>query len=83
MILLQYPIMNIYVKKSESSHSSKCIENSSALKAKNLKLENIFPPSGSRWSENLNNIAHIRNTTFKMLDQYMYFMTALLKPISS
>ena len=80
MILLQYPIMNIYVKKSESSHSSKCIENSSA---QNLKLENIFPPSGSRWSENLNNIAHIRNTTFKMLDQYMYFMTALLKPISS
>ena len=49
-------------KKSESSHSSKCMEISSAPKAKKLKLENIFPPIG--WSDNLNNITHTRNTPF-------------------
>ena len=35
---------------------------SSAPKAKKLKLENKFPPIG--WSDNLNYITHIRNTTY-------------------
>ena len=62
MILLQYPIMNIYVKKSESSHPSKYIEISSASKTKNLKIEIKCPPIG--WSDNLNNKTHTRNTPF-------------------
>ena len=62
MILLQYPIMNMYVKKSESSHFSKCIEISSTPKAKKLKLENKCSHIG--WSDNLNNITHTRNTPF-------------------
>ena len=49
-------------KKNQSSHSSKCTENSSAPKAKKIKLENKFPPIG--WSENVNNITHTRNTRF-------------------
>ena len=49
-------------KKSEPSRSSKCIENSSAPKAKKLKFENKFPRIG--WSHNLNNITHTRNTPF-------------------
>ena len=49
-------------KKSESSHSSKCIEISSTPKAKKLKLEDKCPPIG--WSDNLNNITHTRNTRF-------------------
>ena len=36
--------------------------NSSAPRAKKLKLENKCPPV--RWSDNLNNITHTRNTPF-------------------
>ena len=49
-------------KISESSHSSKCIENSSAPKAKKLKLKNKCPLNG--WLDNLNNITHTINTPF-------------------
>ena len=54
--------MNIYVKKRESSHSSICIEISSAPKAKKLKLENKCLPI--RKSDNLNNITHTSNIPF-------------------